>query len=63
MLSEAQVIERSVGPPFWKYNVVDMDRGLEVEVGVPVAVVMTSTGRGAVGATPGDLRNRSRCGT
>jgi effector-binding domain-containing protein len=29
-----------VGPPFWKYNVIDMDRGLEVEVGVPVAVVM-----------------------
>jgi effector-binding domain-containing protein len=28
------------GPPFWKYNVVDMDRGLEVEVGVPVAVAV-----------------------
>jgi effector-binding domain-containing protein len=25
------------GPPFWKYNVIDMDRGLEVEVAVPVA--------------------------
>ncbi len=25
------------GPPFWKYNLIDMDRGLEVEVGVPVA--------------------------
>src|ERR1700750_674540 len=75
MLSEAQVIERSVQPyvaiksqvtmqtlgavlpglhsrvfawlgqrgispagaPFWKYNVIDMDRSLEVEVGVPVA--------------------------
>ena len=24
------------GPPFWKYNTVDMDRDLEVEVGVPV---------------------------
>ena len=27
------------GPPFWKYNVVDMDRGMEVEVGVPVPAV------------------------
>ena len=30
--------ERGVAPtgaPFWKYNVVDMERGLEVEVGVP----------------------------
>jgi effector-binding domain-containing protein len=25
------------GPPFWKYNVIDMERKLEVEVGVPVA--------------------------
>lgn len=29
------------GPPFWKYNVIDMDRGLEVEVGVPVAAPET----------------------
>ncbi|HEX9041264.1 MAG TPA: GyrI-like domain-containing protein [Trebonia sp.] len=32
--------ERGVPPagaPFWKYNLIDMDRGLEVEVGVPVA--------------------------
>ena len=28
------------GAPFWKYNVVDMDRGLEVEVGVPVATAV-----------------------
>ena len=28
------------GAPFWKYNVVDMERGLEVEVGVPVAVTV-----------------------
>jgi effector-binding domain-containing protein len=28
------------GAPFWKYNVVDMDRGLEVEVGVPVAAAV-----------------------
>jgi effector-binding domain-containing protein len=25
------------GPPFWKYNVIDMDRRLEVEAGVPLA--------------------------
>jgi effector-binding domain-containing protein len=25
------------GAPFWKYNVIDMERELEVEVGVPVA--------------------------
>jgi effector-binding domain-containing protein len=40
--------ERDVPPadyPFWKYNVVDMDRGLEVEVGVPVAVAMHGDGQ------------------
>jgi hypothetical protein len=25
----------AAGPLFWKYNVIDMDRALEVEVGVP----------------------------
>jgi len=25
------------GPPFWKYNVIDMDGDMEVEVGVPTA--------------------------
>jgi len=33
------------GPPFWKYNVVDMDRGLEVEVGVPVAEAVDGDGQ------------------
>jgi len=33
------------GPPFWKYNVIDMDRGLEVEVGVPVAAVVDGDGQ------------------
>jgi effector-binding domain-containing protein len=28
------------GPPFFKYNVVDMERELEIEVGVPVAQPM-----------------------
>ena len=35
--------ERSISPagaPFWKYNAIDMDRSLEVEVGVPVAAVV-----------------------
>ena len=36
-----------VGPPFWKYNVIDMDRGMEVEVGVPVDVVMDGDTRTA----------------
>lgn len=25
------------GPPFWKYNVIDMARGLEIEAGVPTS--------------------------
>lgn len=28
------------GAPFWKYNLVDMDRGLEVEVGVPLGAAV-----------------------
>jgi effector-binding domain-containing protein len=28
------------GAPFWKYNAIDMDRNLEVEVGVPVAAAV-----------------------
>jgi effector-binding domain-containing protein len=27
----------SAGPPFWRYNVIDMARSLEMEVGCPVA--------------------------
>ena len=37
-----------VGPPFWKYNVIDMDAELDVEVGVPVATVVA--GDDVVGA-------------
>ena len=29
------------GAPFWKYNVIDMDRNLEAEVGVPVAAAVS----------------------
>src|SRR5690349_17515615 len=28
------------GPPFWKYNVIDMERRLEVEVGLPIDAEM-----------------------
>ena len=33
------------GAPFWKYNVIDMAREIEIEAGVPVAA--------AVAAMPG----------
>lgn len=40
------------GGPFWKYDVVDMDRELEVEVGVPVASPVTGDARVHVGVLP-----------
>ena len=40
------------GPPFWKYNVVDMARTLEIEAGVTVAEPMSSDGRIAAGTLP-----------
>ena len=33
------------GPPFWKYNKIDMERELEVEVGVPTAVQISGDDR------------------
>ena len=33
------------GQPFFKFNVIDMDRQLEVEVGIPVATAMTGDDR------------------
>ncbi|GAA2095370.1 GyrI-like domain-containing protein [Microlunatus panaciterrae] len=33
------------GPPFWKYNVIDMAGTMEVEVGCPVAEPVSSDGR------------------
>src|SRR5690349_15768893 len=33
------------GPPFWKYNVIDMARGLEIEAGVTVAQPVAGDGR------------------
>ncbi len=41
-----------IGPPFWKYNIVDMDRGLEVEVGVPVSARVDGADRILPGLLP-----------
>ncbi len=40
------------GPPFWKYNVIDMARNLEVEAGVPVAQPLAGNGRVIAGTLP-----------
>jgi effector-binding domain-containing protein len=40
------------GPPFWKYNVVDMERQLDVEVGVPVADPVPGDDRVRAGVLP-----------
>lgn len=40
------------GAPFWKYNVIDMSRGLEVEVGVPVAVAVEGDDQVLAGVLP-----------
>lgn len=40
------------GPPFWKYNVVDMERGLEVEAGVSTAQPVDGDGRVHAGVLP-----------
>jgi effector-binding domain-containing protein len=41
------------GAPFWKYNVVDMERELEIEVGVPVAAKVDGDDRVLSGVLPG----------
>lgn len=41
-----------VGPPFWKYNVIDMDGILEVEVGVPVGEPADGDDRVLAGVLP-----------
>jgi effector-binding domain-containing protein len=41
-----------VGPPFWKYNVIDMERALEVEVGAPVAAAVDGDDRVLAGVLP-----------
>jgi effector-binding domain-containing protein len=42
----------SAGHPFWKYNVIDMDCGMEVEVGVPVEAVTDGDGQVLAGVLP-----------
>jgi effector-binding domain-containing protein len=41
-----------VGPPFWKYNVIDMARQLELEVGVATTTLATAADRVSVGELP-----------
>ena len=40
------------GPPFWKYNVVDMERGLEVEAGVTTTQPVPGDDRVHAGVLP-----------
>jgi effector-binding domain-containing protein len=40
------------GPPFWKYNVIDMERGLEIEAGVTVAEAVAGDDRVTAGVLP-----------
>jgi effector-binding domain-containing protein len=40
------------GPPFWKYNVIDMARALEMEAGWPVAGAVAGDGRVIAGVLP-----------
>lgn len=40
------------GPPFLRYNVIDMDRQLEIEAGVPVVSPIEGDGRVAPGTLP-----------
>lgn len=42
-----------VGPPFWKYNLIDMAGEMEVEAGVPVAGDVTDDDRLAGRVLPG----------
>ena len=41
------------GPPFFRYNVIDMERELEVEAGVPVAAAADGDGHIVAGLLPG----------
>jgi effector-binding domain-containing protein len=40
------------GAPFWKYNAIDMERSLEVEVGVPVTAPVDGDGEVLAGVLP-----------
>ncbi len=41
------------GPPFWKYNIIDPEGLLDVEVGVPTMIAFTGDGRVSCGTLPG----------
>src|SRR5688572_7287324 len=41
------------GPPFWKYNVIDMERQLEIEAGVAVEQPVPGDDRVLAGTLPG----------
>ena len=41
------------GPPFLRYNVIDMERELQLEAGVPVAAMVAAEGRVESGELPG----------
>ena len=43
----------ATGAPFWKYNVIDMERQLEVEAGAPIAVAVPGDDRVLAGVIPG----------
>jgi effector-binding domain-containing protein len=43
---------QSTGAPFFKYNLIDMERQLEVEVGVPVAAAAEGDGEVRAGVLP-----------
>jgi effector-binding domain-containing protein len=40
------------GAPFFKYNVIDMERGLEIEFGIPTANLVAGDDRVIVGVLP-----------
>jgi effector-binding domain-containing protein len=40
------------GPPFWKYDVIDMEREMVVEVGEPVAAAVSGDDRVMAGVLP-----------
>lgn len=40
------------GAPIWKYNVIDMDAELEIEVGVPIDALVDGSGEVATGVLP-----------
>ena len=42
----------SGGPPFWKYNVIDMERGMELEAGVTTTELVAGDGRVHAGVLP-----------